>query len=92
MGSSEIEINHELVQDCLKRISSGDAEAAFELAQLYMSRMDENDVDVMLWLIEGLARQSAALGSNDAQDFLTNQWEALREPLRRRLLRKFGRS
>lgn len=92
MEDEAAETNHELVRECLERISSGDKEAAFDLAQLYMSRVVKQDVEVMLLVVEGLARQSAALGSSEAKDFLAGEWSELRQVLARRLERTFRSS
>jgi hypothetical protein len=96
MGASEegmqddpAEINHQLIRESLDRITAGDKEAAFHLAQLYMTRVVKMDVEVMLSVIEGLARQSAALGSADAIRFLEDDWAKLRQVLHRRLTRTF---
>ena len=80
------EVNHKLIKETLQRISKGDKEAALELAQLYMTRVVKLDVDVMLAAIEGLALQSAALGSPGAKKFLSD-WPELRGVLERRLQR-----
>lgn len=87
----ETKIGHELIQECLERISAGDAEASFELSQLFLARIDESDVDVLLWIVEALARQSAALGSSDAKEFLVSHWELMKQPLRRSLSRTLKR-
>lgn len=89
MEENAAEINHELIRECLERISSGDKDAAFDLAQLYMTRVVKQDVEVMLCVIEGLARQSAALGSAEAKDFLEGDWPGLKPVLERRLGRTF---
>jgi hypothetical protein len=86
MGEKAAEVNHQLIKECLKRISAGDKEAALELAQLYMTRVVKLDVEVMLSVIEGLALQSASLGSVDAKTFLSD-WPELRAVLDRRLRR-----
>lgn len=92
MEENSAEMNHELVRECLERISSGDKDAAFDLAQLYMTRVVKQDVEVMLLAIEGLARQSAALGSTEARDFLAGEWSELKQVLARRLERTFRSS
>jgi hypothetical protein len=80
------EVSHQLIKETLRRISKGDKEAALELAQLYMTRVVKLDVAVMLAAIEGLALQSAALGSSGAKKFLRD-WPELRGVLERRLHR-----
>ncbi len=88
--TEDADINHELAADCLKRISDGDPEAAFDLAQFYMARVVKKDVEAMLYVIEGLARQSAALGSAESKLFLSDDWVELRAVLKKRLAREFS--
>ena len=88
--TEDADVNHELVVDCLQRISSGDRNAAFDLAQFYMSRVVKRDVEVMLDVIEGLARQSAVLGSEESKLFLEEDWTELRLVLGKRLAREFS--
>ena len=88
--SDHAEINHEIAAECLERITSGDQNAAFDLAQLYMSRVVKRDIDAMLYVIEGLARQSAAMGSPESREFLKDDWPSLREVLKKRLTREFS--
>lgn len=89
MDENAAQVNHELIRACLDRISSGDKDAAFDLAQLYMTRVVQKDVHAMLSVVEGLARQSIALGSTEAKDFLEGDWPQLRQVLERRLNRTF---
>jgi hypothetical protein len=77
-------------QECLERISSGAPDAAHELAQIFMSRVAQKDVEMFLLVIEALARQSASLGCQDAKDFLETDWPQLRPTLKRRYSTVFG--
>jgi len=87
MSDEVPKLDRELVEDCLNRISAGDKDAAFDLAQLYMARVVHKDVNSTLDVIEGLARQSAALGSEEAAEFLSSDWPELRLVFERRLTR-----
>jgi hypothetical protein len=79
--------DQELAAEFLQRISAGDEDAAFDLAQFYMARVVRKDVEAMLHVIEGLARASAARGSTDAKTFLDKDWAGLRAVLLKRLQR-----
>jgi len=87
MSDEVPKFDRELVKDCLNRISAGDKDAAFDLAQLYMARVVHKDVSSTLDVIEGLARQSAVQGSEEAAEFLSSDWPELRLVLERRLTR-----
>lgn len=64
----------ELVDDCLGRIATGDAGAAFDLASAFMSHADAKDVDLNLAIIEALATMAKLHGCAEATDFLDGQW------------------
>jgi len=83
-------ISGEHAQDCLSRISSSDSEAPFELAQIFMSRAPQKDIGIILVVIEALIRQSAMLGSAEAQKFLADDWAEMKGALGRRLERTFS--
>lgn len=83
-------ISHEHAQDCLDRIGKGDPDACYELAQIFMSRVPQKDIEVILVVIEALIRQSVASGSKDAEQFLANGWSDMRDTLERRLKKVFG--
>lgn len=85
-------ISHEHAQDCLSRIASSDPEASYELAQIFMSRVPQKDVGIILIVIEALIRQSAMLGSAEAQKFLADGWAEMKANLERRLERTFSSS
>lgn len=78
-------ISHEHAQDCLSRIGKEDPDACYELAQIFMSRVTQKDVGIILVAIEALIRQSAAQGSTEAQQFLADGWTDMKATLERRL-------
>jgi hypothetical protein len=75
----------DLMHDCLARISKGDSNAAFDLASFWMGHIADQDTEIKLAIAEGLARQSAALGSKEAELFLRESWPSMKEVLRKRL-------
>lgn len=79
------EISHEHAHECLERISAGDPGAAYELAQIFISRVPQKDTGILLIVIEALIRQSATLGSAEARDFLADGWVEMKAMLERRL-------
>lgn len=83
------DISHEHAQECLDRISSGEIDGAYEFAQIFMSRVPQKDIEIILFAIEAFARQSAALGCDDAKAFLAKEWTELQPVLRSRLNRAF---
>jgi hypothetical protein len=74
----------ELVADCLTRISSGDAGAAFDLASAFMSHVDAKDIGINLAVVEALATLAKVQGSPDAAAFLDGQWPEMQGILRKR--------
>lgn len=77
-------ITRELVDDCLSRISAGDASAAFDLASAFMSHADAKDVDLNLAIIEALATMAKLQGCSEAADFLDGQWSDMKTILGKR--------
>ena len=90
MNEDAAQINHALIEECLDRITAGDKDAAFDLAQLYLTRVVHKDIAAILSVVDGLARQSATLGSTDAAGFLKDDWPDLRMVIEKRLKRTFG--
>lgn len=74
----------ELIADCLSRIASGEADAAFDLASAFMGHLHEKDVGLNLAVVEALATLAKVQGSTDADQFLANEWPAMQEILRKR--------
>ena len=72
----------------MKRISEGDFCAGFDLAQFFLTHVDDNNVQISLAVVEGLVRQSAQLGSNEAEVFLKEQWPTLQNIMAKRLIRR----
>jgi hypothetical protein len=89
MSDQEI-TDAEIVAEIFERISNGDEEAAFDLAQFCMPRVVKRDVDAMMDMIEGLSRASERLGSTHAKAFLNEDWKALRAILAKRIRRELG--
>jgi len=82
-------ISHELLADCLQRITDGDPQASFDLASFWISHVLDRDPVIELGVIEGLLRQSARLGSREAKEHLITIWPNLRSILEKRL-KKLG--
>lgn len=77
----------ELIADCLSRIASGEAGAAYDLASAYMGHMHEKDIGLNLAIVEALATLSSRQGCQSAEEFLQADWSDMQILLRRRLLR-----
>lgn len=77
----------ELIQDCLTRIASNDACAAFDLASVFMGHAHEKDIGVNLALIQALALLAKDRGCAEANDFISVQWPDIQAVLRKRWLR-----
>jgi hypothetical protein len=84
------ETSHELLADCLQRISAGDPMGAHDLANFWMAHVFDRDPMIELGIVEGLMRQSAQLGSETAQEFLSNMWPNMRPILEKSLNRLKG--
>ena len=84
------DVSHEHAKECLERISSGEADAAYEFAQIFMSRIPQKDIEIFLLAVEAFARQSAVLGCAEAKAFLEKEWGELKPVLESRLNRVFG--
>lgn len=76
--------SRELIDDCLSRISNGDAYAAFDLASAFMSHADARNIGLNLVVIEALATLAKAQGCPDAVAFLDNKWPDMKDILRKR--------
>jgi hypothetical protein len=84
------DLSHEHAKECLEKISAGEADGAFEFAQIFLSRIPQKDTEIFLLAVEALARQSAVLGCAEAKTFLENEWGELKPVLEKRLNREFG--
>jgi hypothetical protein len=80
-------ITREIIQDCLDRLGKGDSCAAFDLASQVMSHADEKDIELNLAIVEALALSSKNNGCEASQQFLAEQWDAMKESLRRKWAR-----
>jgi hypothetical protein len=65
--------SRELIDDCLSRISNGNARAAFDLASAFMSHADSRDIGLNLVVVEALATLAKAKGCPEAVAFLDGQ-------------------
>lgn len=86
-GEDIIANSHDLLADCLTRISAGDPMGAHDLANFWMAHVFDRDPVIELGIVEGLMRQSAQLGSADARAFLDGMWPNMRPILEKRLLK-----
>lgn len=84
---NHIAVSHELLKDCLQRITAGDPQGALDLANFWIGHLVERDPVIELGVVEGLMRQSAQLGSSEASEFLSTTWSDLRPVLEKRLKR-----
>lgn len=76
--------SRELIDDCLARISQGDACAAFDLASAFMAHVDARDVGLNLAVVEALATLAKASGCPEAATFLVDQWPYMKGILQKR--------
>ena len=77
--------SHELLADCLLRISAGDPMGAHDLANFWMAHVFDRDPVIELGIVEGLMRQSVQLGSEEAKEFISKMWPDMRPILEKRL-------
>ncbi|MES2077014.1 MAG: hypothetical protein V4462_15485 [Pseudomonadota bacterium] len=89
-GSDSVAISHELLADCLQRITDGDPQGSLDLATFWIGHVLDRDPVIELGIIEGLLRQSAQLGSREANDHLMTVWPNLRPILEKRLKKLQG--
>lgn len=80
--------SHELLHDCLERITAGDSAGFHNLAFFWMGHVTDRDPVIELGLVEGLMRQSAAMGNTEAAKFLREAWPDTRVMLAKNLSRK----
>lgn len=71
-------VSLELMEHHLQRISEGDPAATYDLANFWMMHVFDRDFDIELGIVEGLMRQSAQLGNEDAKEFLAKLWPIMR--------------
>lgn len=76
---------HELLADCLQRITAGDPMGAHDLANLWIAHVFDRDPVFELGIVEGLMSLSAQLGSEEAKEFISKMWPAMRPILEKRL-------
>jgi hypothetical protein len=94
MGNEEISseetrvASHELLHDCLERITAGDPAGFHNLAFFWMGHVTDRDPVIELGLAEGLMRQAAAMGNAEAENFLRDAWPDTRVVLAKSLSRK----
>jgi hypothetical protein len=55
------DIDHVILNNCQQRLLARDPDAGFDLAQLILGDLPNNDVSVLIALIEGLIHQSGQL-------------------------------
>ena len=84
----QAENKRKLVTQCLEKIQEGDPDAGTMLAQIFLGDIPSADAYVPLAVVEALLRQAEALGSEDATDYLENQWPQLKEIFLKRLGRR----
>ena len=80
-------ITREIINDCLKRLAKGDSCAAFDLASQVMSHAEAKDIGLNLAIVEALVLASRNSGCEASAQFLTQQWDAMKENLRRKWAR-----
>lgn len=88
MTNSEIENRRTLVDECLQRISSGDADAGLDLARIFLGDLPSSEAHIPISVVEALVRQSAQLVSSDAQDYLQDLWPQMKKVSMKRLSRR----
>jgi len=90
MGNQEKELeNYKIVlSEIFKGVQKGDVDEGLSLAYFYGANLPSSDSDLHLIVIETLVRQSASLGSSEAQEYLQNIWPELKKVLAKGLVRK----
>ena len=81
-------MDEKLLQEFSKRVKRGDSSAGLDLAQFYWGQLPSNEVSVHIAVMEALITQSANLGSEEAQEYLTEMWPKMKKALEKRLVRK----
>ena len=77
----------EIIHDCMSRLSAGDSCAAFDLAGLVIAHADSKDIELNLAIVEALALASKQRGCDAAEKFLGEEWEPMKQILRKRWAR-----
>ncbi len=77
----------EIIVDCMSRLEAGDSCAAFDLAGLVIAHADSKDIELNLVIVEALTLASKQRGCEAAGKFLSEEWEAMKQVLRKRWLR-----
>lgn len=71
----------------MRRLLARDPDAGFDLAQLILGDLPNNDVSVLIAIVEALLHQSGQLGSIHAKEYLDDMWPQMRSMMIRRLKR-----
>lgn len=82
------DIDSKLLKEFSRRVSEGDPDAGFDLAQFFWGHLPSNEVNLHIAVIEALIFQSAAMGSTDSQEYLKDMWPKMKEALVKRLIRR----
>ena len=77
-----------LLAQFLSNAKAGDSNAGFDIARIFLGEIPTNSSELILSVAEALILQSAQLGSEAAQDYLSNTWPQMREVLHGRFIRK----
>jgi hypothetical protein len=77
-----------LTQQFLSSVRTGDSDAGFDLATLFLGEVPTQRIDLILAVAEALILQSAQLGSIAAQAYLRDTWPQMEQVLRGRFARR----
>ncbi len=80
------DIDAMLLKEFSGRVSEGDPDAGFDLAQFFWGHLPSNEVNLHIAVIETLILQSAELGSAHAQEYLKEMWPDMKKVLIKRLI------
>jgi hypothetical protein len=77
-------ITEEILQDCLRRISSGDPGGAYDLALTWIGHIPERKSWLDVYVAEALLYYAANHNVADSRDYLATTWPPLKEKFRER--------
>lgn len=77
-----------LTQQFLSSVRTGESDAGFDLATLFLGDVPTQRIDLILAVAEALILQSAQLGSAAAETYLRDTWPQMEKVLRGRFARR----
>jgi len=74
----------EILQDCVRRIASGDPGGAYDFALTWIGRMPERKNWQDIYVAEALLHYAANHSVADSRDYLASTWPRLKENFQQR--------